>query len=142
MIYKNGNNDLSIEAQYEKPVLGFPNEKTTRAMGYHNEFNIVITDVENNRAVFKFYGSTHDYEKGKTTMSDDDLKCALESILNDGLSGLMTFEEFCDEYGYDEDSRSAERIHKACIESMNKLEFLGIEESDMYRIINELNNEE
>lgn len=54
----------------------------------------------------------------------------------------MPFEEFCDEYGYDQDSRSAEKIHKLCIESMDKLEYLGIEESDMYSMIREIDGDE
>lgn len=141
MMYKSNETELNIEAQFEKPVVGFPNEKSSRGTDYHNEFNIIIKNMDGNRAVFKFYGSTSDYNKNKVSMNDDDLKCALESILGDGLSGLMDFDQFCDEYGYDQDSRSAERIHKACIESMDKLEYLGIEESDMYRIITELNNE-
>jgi hypothetical protein len=141
MNYQNGEIFLNIEAQYEKPVLGFPNTKCTRGDDYHNEFNIIVKNQKANRAVFKFYGSTFDYNKGITRLSDEDIKTALSSILSDGLSGLMSFEEFCAEYGYDEDSRSAEKIHKLCIESMDKLEYLGIEETDMLSMINDLEAE-
>ena len=37
-----------------------------------------------------------------------------------------TFEDFCSEYGYDTDSRRAERTFKACLKSRDELrEFLG-----------------
>jgi hypothetical protein len=131
---------LKVESQYEKSVLGFPNEGPTkrRYQDYHNEFNIIVKNDQENRAVFKFYGSSADYEKNKTIMNDDDLKEALCAILEDGLYGLMGFEEFCSELGYDVDSRRAEKIHKLCIEHLNKLKFLGIEDQNMIDMVNEL----
>ena len=34
----------------------------------------------------------------------------------------VDFQEFCDEYGYDSDSRTAERTHKACLEQSINIE--------------------
>jgi hypothetical protein len=45
----------------------------------------------------------------------------LYCLASDSQAGDLTFEDFCDEFGYDSDSRSAERIHTACQEAGRKL---------------------
>ncbi|VVB60571.1 Uncharacterised protein [uncultured archaeon] len=50
----------------------------------------------------------------------------------------MDFKEFCGEFGYDNDSRRAEKIHKECKKSLNKVEDLGFFESELTDILNEL----
>ena len=43
-----------------------------------------------------------------------------------GLDNSRNFEDWCSEYGYDEDSRMAERIYKACTHEAARLRnFLG-----------------
>ena len=50
----------------------------------------------------------------------------MDCLLSDAQSGEMSFSEFCREFGYDEDSRRAERIHKECEKSAEKTRrFLG-----------------
>ncbi len=50
----------------------------------------------------------------------------LYSLCSDATLGNTSFKEFCSEFGYDEDSRKAERIHKQCAKMTVKLkEFLG-----------------
>lgn len=41
--------------------------------------------------------------------------------LSDANSGRDDFHDFCGNFGYDEDSRSAERIWKACVETAAKI---------------------
>ena len=72
-------------------------------------------------------------------MNDDDLKNALECVISDALSGIYSFDEFCSEFGYDEDSRSAERMHKACEDTYKRIVALGICEPEMYEIVNDIN---
>jgi len=36
------------------------------------------------------------------------------SLMSDGRAGELSFEEFCSEFGYDADSRRAEKIWKEC----------------------------
>lgn len=38
----------------------------------------------------------------------------LSSLLSDAECGASSFEDFCAEFGYDEDSRAAERTYHAC----------------------------
>jgi len=127
---------IDVSSRIIETVKGFPNEK--ESSGYHNHFEITLTTQYGSES-FDFYGSVHDCEKGKKTMSDDDLKDALRCIIDDGIYGAMSFQEFCDELGYDEDSRRAEKIHSQCVESLGKLAGLGIVESDLYEIIDDLN---
>jgi hypothetical protein len=42
-------------------------------------------------------------------------------LLSDASAGEQSFEEFCLEFGYDPDSRKAERIHKACEKTAREL---------------------
>lgn len=144
MKYKNEDIALIVESQYEKPVYGFPDSQDSM---YHNQFVIRITkDITdpkfNDWQIFTYYGSYADYQKNITALSERDMRFALGCIISDALSGLMSFDEFCGEFGYDEDSRRAERIHKKCIETSEKIQKLGINEDDMYRISNDLYNDE
>jgi hypothetical protein len=38
----------------------------------------------------------------------------LDSILSDAQAGEESFEDFCGNFGYDTDSRKAERLYRAC----------------------------
>jgi hypothetical protein len=60
------------------------------------------------RVSFDFWNSHKDMQDGKEPDAYDVLSC----IASD-LYAPETFEEFCSEYGYDEDSRKAERTFKA-----------------------------
>ena len=56
--------------------------------------------------------------------------------LSDGISAMDSFEDFCREFGYDTDSRNAERIYKSCVKTLNKLE--RVFDCDLYDLINEI----
>ena len=57
----------------------------------------------------------------------------LECLQGDCQSAEYSFEDFCGEFGYDQDSRKAFKIYKACGKIKGKLhKFLG---SDFYRFI-------
>jgi len=137
MKYTNQENEISIdvESTFEETRKGFPNDK--RDQNYHNHFKITVSSMHGSET-FDYYGSQFDCEKGKKVLTDDDLKGALRCIVNDALYGNMSFEEFCGELGYDEDSCRAVRIHKACQNSSGKLQNV-ILESDWYTIVNDLN---
>ena len=60
-------------------------------------------------------------------------------FLSDAASGLLSFEEFCREFGYDTDSRTAYRTWQACQRSSRKaLRLLDGTESDLYTLLNQL----
>ena len=134
---KNGNEiGIDVTSTFVEWVNGFPNDK--RDINPHGHFKIHLT-TENGSDSFDYYGSAFDAGNNKKILPDDDLLNALECIISDAISGTYSFEEFCDEFGYDEDSRSAERIHKACIDTLNRVNTLGISENDLYEIVNDIN---
>lgn len=59
---------------------------------------------------------------------EPEVEAVLSCLVSDAQAGQDDFEEFCSNLGYDNDSRRAERIHKACVSTGKRLEqFLGSE---------------
>lgn len=130
---------LEVSAKLHAEGVNFPND--TNSNKYHNQFKVTVKNTDTKtRVSFDFYGSQNDYQNGVLELGQSDLKHALYSFISDSQAGTMEFEEFCNEFGYNEDSRRAEKIHKACIKSFEKLEKLDISESEMYDYLNELND--
>ena len=127
---------IDVTSTFVEWVKGFPGDK--KDINYHGRFKIHLS-TESGSDSFDFYGSAFNAGKNKTVMNDDDLKNALECIISDALSGIYSFEEFCSEFGYDEDSRRADRAHKACEDTYNRIVALGISEDEMYAIVNDIN---
>ena len=81
---------------------------------------------------FKFGMSIHDTEilnapgvfrhhNEKQEIFDTLLYDILACIPSDFSAGQMSFREFCSDFGYDQDSRTAKKIHKRCIKQYVKL---------------------
>jgi hypothetical protein len=140
MEYTNTKNENSIGIDVTSTFVewqkGFPGDN--KDINYHGHFKINLS-TESGDDLFDYYGSSHDAGNQKTVLTDGDLLDALECIISDALSGVYTFDEFCSEFGYDEDSRRAEKIHKACIDTYARVSALGISEDEMYVIINDIN---
>jgi len=128
-----------IKTKYITDVYGFPNAKDSK--GYHNQFNVSITNMETKKRIsFKFYGSIADYQEGKDYIEKSEYPFLVYCFLSDSHSGYNTFDDFCSEFGYDTDSRNAEKIYKLCIRSQEKAYKLGIQtESELCDLMNELN---
>ena len=61
---------------------------------------------------------------GEEPTAEEVLECLASDAC--GVDNSQTFEDWCSEYGYDTDSRRAERIYNACLKSTEKLRrFLG-----------------
>lgn len=56
-----------------------------------------------------------DYWQGRGIEHDPDIVSVLDCLLSDARGGEASFEEFCAEFGYDTDSRKAEKIWQACV---------------------------
>ena len=110
-------------------VKGFPNDSSDDK--YHDHYNLVVM-YDGKATNFAFYESAANY--GKMLKGADNLRDALDCFIGDALSGLMDFEEFCSEFGYDEDSRRAEKIHNLCKDSTVKASSIGWSEEDLYKI--------
>lgn len=57
-----------------------------------------------------------------------------EAIVRDAYSGIDGFGDFCDNYGYDEDSRKAMRIWESCREVTRFFNQCGIRDSEIISI--------
>lgn len=104
-----------------------------------NKYFVYVTNTENGEKTrFTFWDSLVNTQHG-IILDGDELLSAFYCFVSDACNGLYSFSEFCSEFGYDEDSRSAERIYKACQRSYNSFARVsGLDDSDMYDFINEL----
>ena len=96
---------------------------------YNNVFAVTVTNG-GIAETFDYHISILDTEKGKKALADEDHIDAFYCFLGDAISGSQSFEVFCAELGYDEDSRKAEKIWKACQEATQKADNLSI--GDLY----------
>lgn len=78
-----------------------------------------------NKCSFDFFDSIHNYKKGIIELLPYDALTCCSSEIN----CPDTFEDFCSEYGYDEDSRAAEKTFRALKKLSDKLKkFFDTEE--------------
>lgn len=73
--------------------------------------------------------------------SEDDILSAFNCVVHDALCGANSFEYFCWELGYNEDSRKDEKIYLACVKTFKKLEKIGLNEDVLTDLMNEVLNE-
>jgi hypothetical protein len=93
--------------------------------GVHGDkFRVTIKRKHGNSLTFDFWGSYNDKQHRRKPSAYSVLAC----ISGDAYCP-DTFEMFCSEYGYDEDSRKAEAIFKRALEFSRKLnDFFSEEE--------------
>ena len=129
----------SVTAKLKAEGVQFPFD--TKGSYRHNKFSVSVKNTSTGKRIsFDFYGSENDYINGIVELSEGDLKQAFYCLISDSLSAVNDFEEFCSEFGYDEDSRTAERVYKGCQKQYDKAMRLVEAESELYDLINELND--
>jgi hypothetical protein len=127
----------TVTARFLKEVDHFPNEGV-QTNGNHNQFVVTVKNATTSiRRSFVFTGSVYDWQMGKNYMDTDDLKRALACLLEDSNVQGLSFSDFCDEYGYDTDSRKAYRIYEACKKQAVKVSALGLDPVDDYNALND-----
>lgn len=63
---------------------------------------------------------------GSAITNDPDAASVISCLISDARAGEQSFEEFCSDFGYDEDSRKAEKTWNACRIIAPRIErFLG-----------------
>jgi hypothetical protein len=101
-----------------------------------NNFNnhmVKVTNTEIQQSItFEFWASIANPELTK----EYDILNAFYCFVSDAVGADGTFENFCSEFGYDSDSRAAEKIYKKCIKQLEKLK--KIYDGDIYNLVNEL----
>lgn len=130
-------NNILSKAGYTFTVankgLGRMNEADERDM---NKWSAAFKDSKTHSAVvFDYYTGTGLQEDGKPVppCAADVLYC----LLNDRSAVGQTFEQWAGNYGYDTDSRAAERIYNACIVNANKLDaiFSGGQQEELAELL-------
>lgn len=118
---------ITIDSKYIGDKLWSADDKN------RNYNNHVVTIFHNKKKLsFDFWGSIVNPE----IQNDEENISAFYCFLSDAISAKETFEGFCSEFGYDTDSRKAEKIYKACVKSLKKAE--RVFNCDLYDLINEL----
>jgi len=103
---------------------------------YNNHRVTVYSKETKTRISFKFWASQMHPE----LRSRADLLGAFHCFLEDAISGSLVFGEFCREYGYNDDSRRAEKVWRLCQKSLTKaVRLLG--DQDIYDLTNGLSQE-
>lgn len=98
-----------------------------------NHHNVsVYNTVTQQRTRFYFWASIAQ----PTIETENDLLNAFYCFVTDAIAGMDDFNEFCSNFGYDTDSRQAEKTWKSCKRSAKKLE--RISDVDIYDLANEL----
>ena len=118
----------------------FPN-KDKEDKTLHNHFELEVHRMNDGklaiRRKFDWYDSYQNFKTGKVEMTEENMKYAFRSVIEDAIGGTMKFEDFCSEYGYDKDSRRAERIHNECKAQLKKVVELGFHHADLYDVVNQ-----
>ena len=98
-----------------------------------NNYMITVTNTETNQKItFEFWASIAKPE----LKTEYDILNAFYCFVSDAIAGSYTFEEFCSEFGHNNDSRQAEKIYRKCKKQLEKLK--KIYDGDIYELANEL----
>jgi hypothetical protein len=118
---------ITIESEY----LG--NKKWSASEKMSNWNNYKVTVRHNNKSFsFDFWASIMNPQ----LTSDEDNINAFYCALSDGICAMSDFDDFCSELGYDNDSRKAENIYKACLKTLKKLD--RVFSCSLHTLINEI----
>lgn len=105
---------VSIEHACEKPSPwdnGYGTEK-------HNKVSVVNLKTRK-RMSFDFWGSVVEPNQESANGAIGAIACYASDALS--YDNARSFEDFCSEFGYDTDSRNAEKIYKACGKAHEKM---------------------
>lgn len=92
----------------------FPDDKEAR-----NIYKVTITNRDK-RTSFKFGDSINNTQEHKP-LDDYSILACVKSDYYSGQEYYPTFEDFADGFGYDRDSRQAEKTYKQCLKQAKKL---------------------
>lgn len=85
-----------------------------------NKYFVYVTNTETGaKTRFTLWDSLQNTKNG-VVLDSNELLAAFYFFVSDAITGMSSFSDFCSEFGYDEDSRSAERTHKACERALLK----------------------
>lgn len=126
-MYKTSYKHFEIKASYKGT------KKAEWSSDNFNNHMITVTNTETQQKItFEFWASIAHPE----LTTDYDVLNAFYCLVSDAISGEMSFDDFCSEFGYNNDSRTSEKIHRKCKKQLEKLK--KIYDGDIYDLCNEL----
>ena len=125
----NDDETIEITSTFKQSVKGF-----VREYDYNNQFEVKVKTADNNEISFDYHISIDETNKGKKVLTDSDHICAIDSFINDAISGNYSFEEFQDEYGYT-NCKEAYKIWKLCQKALEQFSLLNFS-MDFYELSN------
>ena len=108
-------------------------KKATWSDNNFNNSMVKVTNTETKKSIaFEFWGSKVNPE----ITTKYDILNSFYCFVSDAISGEETFQDFCSNFGYDNDSIKSRNIHRACMRATTKLK--KIYSDDIYNLCNEL----
>lgn len=105
-------------------------------LGNYNNHMIYVRNTERDVKIrFEYWQSIKEV-KVKTKK---DLLNAFACFLSDASCALFNFEAFCSDMGYDPGKYSSIKIYQKCKKLLEKAKKLGMDEYDIYNLMNNLN---
>lgn len=127
---------VTNKATYKQFEIKATYKGTKKAEWSSDNFNnhmITVTNTETKEKItFEFWASN---ARPKLNREYDILN-AFYCFVSDAVGGSESFEYFCSEFGYDTDSRKAEKIYRKCKKQLEKLN--KIYDGDIYDLVNNL----
>lgn len=129
--YKN----FKINARFQ----GFETNENWKDREERGKFWVYVTNMDTKeKARFTFWDSLRNTERG-VVLDGDELLTAFYFFVSDAMAGAESFHDFCGDFGYNEDSRSAYRIYTACKRAFKSwARVSGMDESATCDFLNEL----
>ena len=122
--------NLKINIMKNGIVRGFP-YNTDNLL--HQRYKVTISTQFSDKSFF-FYDSYQNY-LDKKSLTENDVPFILYCIFTDAIEGLNSFNEFCANMGFSEDSIRAYKIYRACRNTYHKLRQLGFDENMIYETV-------
>lgn len=97
-----------------------------------NNHMVTVTNTETEqKCTFEFWAT-----KNPEIQTETEILEAFKCFIDDAINATYDFNNFCLELGYDNDSRTAEKIYKKCKKQLDKLN--KIYDGDIWDLANEL----
>lgn len=86
------------------------------------------------RCTLRYKGRRYsfDFWQGVAHTEDPTAENCLDCLLSDAQGGDQAFEDFCGDFGYDTDSRKAERLWRACQKTAREMRRLLGEDYELF----------
>ena len=124
---------LTVSANEGTPAM----DQTTGR--YRYVYNVTVrSDATGASVRFTYHDSIANYDEGKRGLAGDDLLYAFWSFVSDASAGSQPFDDFCADFGYDADSRTARATWRACLSAARRLGTLYHEPTDPADVLEQL----